>query len=173
MSKLKFFNVKLEIINKEVPIIGKSIEDINRRTILFDLTRELKGKMAEAKFKVEVKNNEAIGKIIYYGLIQNYARRLVRRGTSPVEDSFIAISKDGVKLRIKPLLVTRKKVVRGIRKNLRNKARELLTKFVNENTREKIFDSIINYKIQKEILKNLKKIYPLSVCDIRRLQVEK
>lgn len=172
MSK-KFFDVMLEIFNKEVPIIGKSIEDINGRTILLDLTRELKGKMAEAKFKVEIKENKAFGRIIYYGLIQNYARRLIRKGTSAVEDSFIVKSKDGFNIRIKPLLATRKKVVRNIRKKLRNKARELLTKFINENNRVDIFESVINYKIQKEIFKELKKIYPLIVCDIRRIQVEK
>ncbi|MEM2707770.1 MAG: hypothetical protein QXQ30_01700 [Candidatus Pacearchaeota archaeon] len=172
MSK-KFFDVSLEILNKEVPIIGKNIEDLNNRVILLDLTRELKGKLAEAKFKVEIKDNKPIGKIIYYGLIQNYSRRLVRKGTSPVEDSFVAKSKDGFNIRIKPLLVTRKKVVRNVRKKLRNKARELLMKFINENNRVDIFESIINYKIQKDIFKELKKIYPLIVCDIRRVYIEK
>ncbi len=173
MAKLKFFDVKLEILNRNVPIIGKELEHLAGRTILLDLTRDLKGKMAEAKFRVDVKNNEAYGNIIYFGLLQNYARRLVRKGTSPVEDSFVAISKDGIKLRTKPLLVTRKKVVRNIRKKLREKARELLVSFITKNEKRTIFESIMNYAIQKQILKDLKKIYPLLVCEIRRIEVVK
>jgi len=173
MAKLKFFDVKLELINKRIPILGKSLQDIEHRRILFDMTRELNGKMAEAKFDVRIKDNEAYGDIVYFGLIQNYARRLVRKGTSPVEDSFVAISKDGFKLRLKPLLVTRKKVPRSIRKRLREKARELITDFVKKNEKDKIFTSIINYILQKQIMIELKKIYPLLICEIRRIGIEK
>ncbi|MEM1535505.1 MAG: hypothetical protein QXE64_01430 [Candidatus Pacearchaeota archaeon] len=173
MAKLKWFEVKLEGLDKEVPILGESLESLANRVILYDMTRDLKGKMAEMKLRVAIENSTAIGKMIYFGLIQNYARRLVRKGTSPVEDSFIAITKDGVKLRIKPLLVTRKKVVRNIRKKLREKARELITSFVNSNDKVTVFNSVINYVMQKQILKDLKKIYPLLVCEIRRLQVVK
>jgi len=171
--KLKFFNVKLEIFEKEVPILGSSVEDLEGKNILLDTTRELKGKASEAKFKVTIENNQPIGKIIYFALNQNFARRLVRVGTSGIEDSFVAVSKDNVKLRIKPLLVTRKKVSRSIRKKIRENARKILEDYVKKNERKEIFNSIINYKIQKDMVKQLKKIYPLSVCEIRRIGVEK
>lgn len=173
MKKLKFFNVKLEIVNKEVPILGESIDKLKGKNILFDLTNYLKGKMAEAKFKVYTNNNSLYGKIVYYGLIQNYVRRLVRKGTSVVEDSFMVNSKDKIPIRVKSILVTRKKVVRGVRKKLRNKMRELLIDFVEKNKKDEVFDSIIHYKIQKKFLVKLKKIYPLSICDIRRIEVKK
>jgi len=173
MAKLKFFEVELSLIGKKVPILGKNLEDLKDRRIIFDMTRELNGKMAEAKFAVKIKDNKAYGDIVYFGLIQNYARRLVRKGTSPVEDSFVAVSKDGFKLRIKPLLVTRKKVPRSIRRSLRKKARELITNFVEKNEKDKIFHSIINYIMQRQIMIELKKIYPLLICEIRRIGVEK
>ena len=171
--KLKFFNVKLEILEKEVPILAESIENLNGKTILLDITRELKGKASEAKFKVTIENGQPIGKIVYFGLNQNFARRLVRIGTNGIEDSFVAISKDNVKLRIKPLLVTRKKVPRSIRKKIRENARKILEDFVKKNEKKEIFDSVINYAIQKEMVKQIKKIYPLSVCEIRRIYVER
>lgn len=173
MAKLKFFDVHLNSINKLVPILGSDIQSLNNRTILLDLTPELKGKMVEAKFKVKIVDNKPVGDIVYLGLVQNYARRLVKKKTSPVEDSFVTISKDGFKLRIKPLLVTRKKVKRNIRKKLREKARELITEFVRKNEKNTIFLSIIDYVLQREIMPKLKKIYPLLICEIRRISVEK
>jgi ribosomal protein S3AE len=170
---LKFFNVKLEIFDKEVPILADSIENLKGKVILLDTTRELKGKASEAKFKVNIENSQPIGKIVYFALNQNFARRLVRVGSSGIEDSFVATSKDNEKLRIKPLLATRKKVPRSIRKKIRENTRKILEEYVKSNERKKIFSSIISYELQKDMVKQLKKIYPLSVCEIRRIYVEK
>ncbi|MEM2933031.1 MAG: hypothetical protein QW622_02390 [Candidatus Pacearchaeota archaeon] len=172
MAKLKWFDVSLDVIKKKIPIIGVDLANIENKTILYDMTRELKGKMAEAKFKVKIKDKNPCGEIVYFGLVQNYVRRLVRKGTSPVEDSFFAVSKDGVRLQVKPLFVTRKKVVRNIRKKIRERGRELIIKLIENNNKDIIFDSIINYVWQKQILTELKKIYPLLICEIRRIEVK-
>ncbi|MEM4318253.1 MAG: hypothetical protein QW377_00005, partial [Candidatus Pacearchaeota archaeon] len=86
--------------------------------------------------------------------------------------SFFAVSKDGVRLQVKPLFVTRKKVVRNIRKKIRERGRELIIKLIENNNKDIIFDSIINYVWQKQILTELKKIYPLLICEIRRIEVK-
>ncbi|HIH52379.1 MAG TPA: hypothetical protein HA284_02480, partial [Nanoarchaeota archaeon] len=105
-------------------------------------------------------------------LLPYYLRRMVRRGTNYVEDSFSTECKDS-QIRIKPFLVTRRKVSRAVRKALRNKAKEELISWAKESTTEKIFDETLKGKIQRELSIKLKKIYPLSLCEIRILNVEK
>jgi ribosomal protein S3AE len=45
--------------------------------------------------------------------------------------------------------------------------------WAKELSAEGIFDDILKGKIQKELSLKLKKIYPLSLCEIRVLEVEK
>ena len=96
---------------------------------------------------------------------------MIRKGTNYVEDSFSTDCKDA-RIRIKPFLITRRKVSRAVRKALRNKAREELTNYVKEKNSEEIFNEIIRNQIQKQLSLKLKKIYPLSLCEIRVLEVE-
>jgi len=58
-------------------------------------------------------------------------------------------------------------------KALREKAREELIKYVKDKESEKLFDEVLKNQIQKPLSLKLKKIYPLSLCEIRVLKVEK
>jgi len=168
MATKKFIEIKIPLLDLivEVPSIGS----IDGKTIKLDLTRILKGKSVEIIFIVDGKENKAYPKKLR--LFQFYVKRLVRKGTSYVEDSFPCKTKNGI-LRVKPLLVTRKRVSRSIRKSLRNKARELIEKYFKEKTKDDIFSSVLYGKLQKDILPELKKIYPLAVCEIRVIEPER
>jgi ribosomal protein S3AE len=99
-----------------------------------------------------------------------YLKRMVRRGTNYVEDSFETECKDAT-VRLKPFLVTRRKVSRAVRKALRNKTKEELEKWAKESTSEKMFEEVLKNKVQRELSTTLKKIYPLSLCEIRVINV--
>ena len=101
-----------------------------------------------------------------------FLKRMVRKGTNYVEDSFSAKCEDA-QMRIKPILITRKKVPRAVRKALRNKAKEELTDYIKDKSSKELFEEIISNKIQKSLSLKLKKIYPLSLCEIRIFKVEK
>ena len=64
-------------------------------------------------------------------------------------------------------------VPRTVRKVIRNKAKEELTDYVKDKTSEELFNDILNNRIQKPLSLKLKKIYPLSLCEIRVFKVEK
>ena len=76
-------------------------------------------------------------------------------------------------LRIKPFLVTRRKVSRAVRKALRNKAKEELIIYLKNKKTDDIFDEVLRNQLQKTLSLKLKKIYPLSTCEIRILKIEK
>ena len=96
----------------------------------------------------------------------------MRTNISYVEDSFICNTKDS-KIRVKPFLLTRKKVHRRVRTALRDKCRESIAELAKNRTKEEFFSEVISSKIQRQIIPKLKKIYPLSLCEIRVIEVEK
>ena len=171
-KRKKFFDVEMPLIGRQTQLQAMEIKEIDGRYIKYDLTRILKGKNILLQLKVSVNGDEAIAKPREIILLPYYLKRMIRKGTDYVEDSFSANCKDA-QLKIKPFLITRKKVSKAIRRALREKAKEELTKSIKSKEAEKIFDEILRNKLQKELSLKLKKIYPLSLCEIRILKVEK
>ncbi len=171
-KKKRFFNIEMPLIKKQTQLQAYEIKDLDNRFIKYDLTRIFKGKSMLITFKTKVIGEEVITQPRELRLMPYYLRRMVRRGTNYVEDSFSTECKDAI-IRIKPFLVTRRKVSRAVRKALRNKAKEELVKWAKENSSENLYADVLRNKIQRELSIILKKIYPLSLCEIRVLKVEK
>ena len=167
-KKKKFFDVDIPIINKQTQLYAFDIKELEGRDIKYDLTRLLKGKNVLLRLKAVIQDDKATSTPVEIEIMPTFLRRVVRKGSDYVEDSFSAESKNSV-LRIKPLIVTRNKVSRQIRKVLREKIKEELIKYVKSKNSEEI----LRNKFQRELSLKLKKIYPLSFCDIRILKVEK
>ena len=171
-KRKKFFEVDIPLIRKQTQLYAFDIKELEGRDIKYDLTRILKGKNILLRLKVSVEKDNAIAVPMEINLLSSLLQRVVRKGTDYVEDSFSAECKDA-RLRIKPLLVTRARVSRQIKKALREKAKEELMKTIKSEDSEKVFEDVLRGKIQKELSLKLKKIYPLSFCEIRILKVEK
>jgi len=168
----KFFDVEIPILKKETQLQAYEIEDLKERFVKYDLTRFLKGKSMILNLKIKVDNEKAVAIPKEIKLMPYFLKRMARKGTDYVEDSFSVECKDA-QVKIKPFLITRRRVPRAVRKALRIKAKEELTKNVKDKTSEEIFEEIISNRIQKTLSLKLKKIYPLSLCEIRVLKVEK
>jgi ribosomal protein S3AE len=171
-KKKRFFNIELPLIKKQTQLQAYEVKELDNRSIKYDLTRIFKGKSMLITFKTKVVGDEVITQPKELRLMPYYLRRMVRRGTNYVEDSFSTECEDA-QIRIKPFLVTRRKVSRAVRKTLRNKAKEELINWAKEKNKEELFEEVLKNKIQREVSIRLKKIYPLSLCEIRVLKVEK
>ena len=169
--KKKFFDVEIPLLKKETQLLGYDINEIKNRIIKYDLTRILKGKSIEMNFKIEMNDKKELTSIpIKMNMLPFFLRRMVRKGTNYIEDSFEAPFANTT-LRIKPFLITRRKVSRPIRNSLRIKAKEELIEYLKDKPSEEIFDDILKNKLQKILSLKLKKIYPLSLCEIRMLEI--
>jgi ribosomal protein S3AE len=171
-KKKKFFDVEMPIINRQTQIFAFDISELENKFINYDLTRILRGKSVVMQLKVKLEENKATSVPTQITLMPYFIRRMIRKGTDYVEDSFSAECKDA-QLRIKPFLITRRKVSREIKKALREKAKEEIIREIKDKSSERIFESILKNKLQKDLSLILKKIYPLSLCEIRILKVEK
>ena len=169
MAARKFSEIKIPLIGETIEIEGTA-EQLEGRTMKLDLTRVLRGKSIEGIFVIDAKEMQAHPK--KFTLLNFYIRRVMRKGTDYIEDSFACNCKDAV-LRIKPFMITRKKVSRKIRKAIRDKAKEMIISDFTGKTANECFSEVVSSRILKELSSKLKKIYPLSVCEIRVLEKEK
>ncbi len=172
IKRKKFFDVEIPLTNSNVEVFSYELKNLEEKTIKLDLTRQLRGKSLEVLFKIKIENDKAVAKPIRLTLLPFFIRRMMRKGISYVEDSFSAECKDAY-LRIKPFLITRKKVSRAVRKALREQCGAWLQDYVKNKQHKEIFLDIIGNRIQKSLSLNLKKIYPLALCEIRILKLEK
>ena len=171
-KKKKFFDVEIPIIEKETQLQAYEIKELDGRIINYDLTRLLKGKNAIFQLNVKVNDNKTIVTPKQIKILPYFLRRMMRKGTNYIEDSFSLDCKDAV-VKMKPFLITRRKVSRKVRKVLRDKAKEEMIKYAKEKTSVEIFGDIIKNEVQKNLSLKLKKIYPLSLCEIRIFKVER
>lgn len=171
-ERKKFFDVEIPSVGTKVKLLSYNIEELNNRTIKLDLTRVLRGKSLEAVIKVIVKDGKAEGEIQKIVLLPFFIRRMMRKSVSYVEDSF-SLECATASLRIKPFLITRKKVTRAVRKALRDACKLYLEDYSKDLDTESIFGDILDNRLQKSLSVKLKKIYPLALCEIRDIKIEK
>lgn len=168
--KKKFFDVDMPILKRQTQLQAFEIAELDGKFLKYDLTRILKGKSSILQLVVSVKDDKATSIPRELILMPTYLKRMTRKGTDYVEDSFDADCKN-CKIKIKPLIVTRRRVSKAVKKGLREKAKEELQKYVKTKNDEQLFEDILKNKLQKELSLILKKIYPLSVCEIKSIKV--
>jgi len=147
-------------------VLGRSIE-----VSLAQITNDPKMQNIKVKFKVkEVKENKGYTELYEYFIIPTYIRRVVKPAKEKIDDSFSLITKDNVKLRIKPLLLTKAVTQNTILSHLRHKTRDFFSEYCKKNEYKKFLQDLITHNLQKDLKNTLNKIYPLSVCEIRRME---
>jgi len=160
----KFQKIEAPILDETISVLGTP-ESLDQKTIKLDLTRKLKGKSFEIILQIfNQKNLIAYPKKIH--LMNFYIKRMMRKRISYIEDSFIVKCSD-IRALIKPFLITRKKVSRAIRNHLRQETKNIIINYLKDKPYLEICDKILSGEFQKMLLPKLKKIYPLSLCEIR------
>lgn len=164
-ERKKYIAVKVPMLNSELRVLGTQ-KELHNKTIKLDLSRKSRGKGIFVKFRIFNTEDGLVGIPNRLELLTTYIRKAMRKRTSYVEDSFRTKCAD-IRAIVKPFLITRKKVSRAIRKNLRNTAREFITEYLKEKNFTEVFKEVFDGTLQKAMLPKLKKVYPLAFCDIR------
>jgi len=158
--------------------IGESlVEDVNfllNKTISVNganLTGDLKKQNVKLVFFVdEIRDNRAISKVVGYEMVSSFIRRIVRKARSKVEDSLILTTQDNVKVRIKPLILTKTETKSSILKAIRRAMIEFLNDLFKKTDYEDILLQLINHSLQFNLKASIKKIYPIGLAEIRVLK---
>ncbi|MGK0209243.1 MAG: ribosomal protein S3AE [Patescibacteria group bacterium] len=164
-ERKKFIDVEIPMLKDTIQVLG-TIKDLVGKTIKLDLSRKMRGKGLLVVFEIFNHEDKLVGVPKNMELMTSYTRKVVRKGTDGVDDSFLTHCLD-VPATMKPFLVTRKKVSRAVRRNLRNTAREYLMQYTKEKSYIELCNEILDGSLQRGLLPKLKKVYPLAFCDIR------
>ncbi|HSU72823.1 MAG TPA: hypothetical protein VLJ21_03160 [Candidatus Binatia bacterium] len=137
------------------------------------LTNDPQRQSINLGFKIIGKNSNGLTtELLSYRYSPSSTRRFVRRGRSKLDDSFAVTTQDGKKLRIKPMLVTRGKAQGGVSAALQKAAREFFIVQMSKMKLEQFWNELVSHNLQKALGDSLRKIYPLSACEIRWALVE-
>jgi small subunit ribosomal protein S3Ae len=139
---------------------------------LMSLTGDPKKQSINIMFKVvEVRDNKGITEMIGYEMSGASIKRVVRRNRDRVDDSFMITTADGKIVRIKPLVLTKFNTSRAITSSIRKSVRIHIAKTAQATAFEDIVHDIVMNKFQTRIKDSVKKIYPVTSCEVRSLKI--
>ncbi len=149
-------------------LMGKTIK-VNLSTLLNDMKKQ----GIDAGFKVvSIKDNKGITEFTGIYHTNSSMKRIVRRGRDKIEDSFLAKTKNGKTIRIKPIIITSSKTSNSAISMIRGEAKKTLMIKAKSMNHDAFFKELIHQKTQKEIKDALSKIYPLRFVDVRQAYLE-
>lgn len=155
--------------------IGESDEHIMGR--IYEMTlQEFNGDFTKMhiilRFRVtEVVGRDALTTFIGHHHQTDHTRRQIRRYRGKVDDVVDVVSTDGYLVRLKPLIITQRRVQTSVKQAMRAKAAEVIRAFSSKNTFSKIQESILGGELEGEILNAVKPIYPVKSVAIHKSQL--
>jgi len=150
------------IVDKKVAL-GKKIT-VNLMTILKDMKKQgISVTFAITGQKEEKVETEIIG----FKFLNSAVKRMIRRNRNKIDDSFLAETRDGKKLRIKPLITTRSRTVKSVQSKIRKSIKVYLLEEIKKITKDQFMSALIFHKFQRSMYERLKKIYPIASCEVR------
>ncbi len=142
------------------------------KTIRVNLSKisKIRSQNIRIKFEVaEVKDEKGYTEPIAYELLTTQVNRIARKNKSKIDASLKLETKDKIKVKIKPIIITRGTIKGGTHTTLKTEAISLLEKEVKKLTFDSLLDSVIKYDLQKSLKAKLKPITPVNTIEIKHL----
>ncbi len=139
---------------------------------LMHLTNDAKRQNINVKFRIaNVQNGKAFTDVLGYYMVQSSVRRLVRRNIEKISMSFSCKTSDNKDLQIKPLLITRAATTGSVASKIRKNTQDFLIKYIGSISYDNFINDLVNHKLQSSLKRDMSKIYPLRVCEIRSMEI--
>ena len=155
--------------------LGESDESIVGR--VYEMTlQEFNGDFTKMHVILRFRVHECVGQDALTTFIghhhqTDHTRRQIRRYRGKIDDVVDVVTTDGYLVRLKPLIITQKRVQTSVKQVMRSKTRELLLGYAAKNTYSKLQESILGGELEEDIRKAVKPIYPIKSVAIRKSQL--
>ena len=155
--------------------IGESDEHIIGR--IYEMTQqEFNGDFTKMHVMLRFRVSETVGQDALTTFIghhhqTNHIRRQIRRYRGKIDDVIDVVTEDGYLVRIKPLIVTQKRVQTSVKQSIRAKTRDVLRGFVAKTTYDGLQVAMLDGSLEAEIQNQIKSIYPCRSVVIRKSQL--
>lgn len=147
---------------------------INRRvsTSLTNVTGDSAKQNIQISLRITGKSGDALQtSIMAYRIVPSAVRKLMRKKRSKVEDSFVTKTKDGIIVRLKPLLIAKGKTKGSVLALLKKKCREFVASNTASLTFNEFIKKIIDKRFQKSLQSALKKVHPVIIAEMRMASI--
>jgi len=139
---------------------------------LQDLAGDFSRTHIKAKFKINgIRGGECKTRFIGHEMTTDYIRRLTRRRRSKIEAVFTVRTKEGFKIKVKPLSITNKRINSSIKRSVRKKQREVVKEMANDSRLGEFAEKILFGELAKKIANECKTVYPLKQVEIWKSEV--
>ncbi len=172
-KRKKWFPVKARAFNnKEIgQAMAESPEDLIGRFVTMNmmyLTNDPRKQGINVLFRIKKTEGSAgIAEVYGYNLINAMIKRLVRKRTKRIDDSFILKTKDDKYIIVKPFIVTRIRVSKATKSAIRKYTRAFFLDYFENHTYEEFYKAVLNDTLTSELKSRLYKISPILHTFIR------
>ena len=155
--------------------IGESDEHIIGR--IYEMTQqEFNGDFTKMHVMLRFRVSETVGQDALTTFVghhhqTNHIRRQIRRYRGKIDAVLDVVTEDGYLVRIKPLIITQKRVQTSVKQSIRAKTRDVLHGFVAKTTYDGLQVAMLDGSLENEIQNQIKSIYPCRSVVIRKSQL--
>ena len=155
--------------------LGESDEHIIGR--VYEMTlQEFNGDFTKMHVILRFRVDECVGQDALTTFIghhhqTDHTRRQIRRYRGKIDDVVDVVTNDGYLVRLKPLIITQKRVQTSVKQVMRSKTKDLLLGYAAKNTYAKLQESILGGELEEDIRKTVKPVYPIKSVSISKSQL--
>jgi len=147
-------------------LIGRKIE-----TYLINLIDDLSKYYLKFHFKVkEIEDNKAKTEFAGLECLRDYISRMIRYGIVRIDTIQDLTTSDKVKLRVKTITITSKKIRKNVEISLKRFVEEKIKKNVESTKLDDLIKKIITDDLKRNILNEGSKIYPVRTFEVRKVE---
>ena len=125
------------------------------------------------RFRVtDVVGGDALTQFVGHEHQSDSVRRQIRRHRGKIEDVVDVITNDGYLVRMKPMLVTEKRIAPSLKSDIRAKVAEIIRQHAKAgSTYADLQKAVLGAKLEDAIRVGVKSMYPVRSCFIRKSQL--
>ena len=147
-------------------LIGRRV-DVNLIKLVDDLSKYY----MKFYFKIKhVKENKAYTEFDGLECLRDYISRLIRYHIKRIDIIQDLTTKDGVKIRVKTIIITRKKMKKSVEINLKEFVQDKIKKEIESSKLDEFIENIINDTLKNSVMNEGSKIYPIRAFEIRKVE---
>ena len=155
--------------------LGEEEEYIVGRT--YEITQqEFDGDFSKMHVKLRFSVTECVGQDALTEFVghthqSDHVRRQIRRYRGKVDGVVDVVTQDGYLVRLKPLLITEKRIKSSVKSVMRQKAKDVILTNASRKTYADLQKALLSGELEDEIRNSVKTVYPVRSAVIRRSQL--
>jgi small subunit ribosomal protein S3Ae len=152
-------------------LMGRTVE-----VTLQDLTGDFRMMHIKLKFKIiDHSTSEAFTRFMGHDLTSDFIRRQTRRKRTKMEGVFDVTTKDGYRVRLKPMAISDRRIQSSVQYDIRKRMADVVGKTAGDHTFSELTSLVLtsdrDRALVSTVLKECRSIYPLRRVDIRKMEV--